>query len=365
MSRVQKISIEINDDKKEYNIIIGENIRANINKYINEVYQGDKLLIVSDENIMNLYGAEIIDQLKSEYTISKHIIKPGEQSKNFTNFQKGHDILINDDFKRDNMVIALGGGVVGDLAGFIAATYMRGIAYIQIPTTLLAQVDSSVGGKTAINHSKGKNIIGNFKQPEIVLIDPGFLKTLARRELITGMAEVIKYSFISDKDFVDYLYNNKDKIYNLDMDAMEYIIYKSCNIKAGIVRKDEKEEGVRAFLNFGHTIGHALEAVTKYDKYNHGEAVGIGMVGAARLSYKLKYIDKKIVGIMESLIKLYDLPLSFQYKENCNNVFKALFHDKKALKNKLRWILLKEVGKPVIKSNIDYKKIKQVLEGLS
>ncbi|MFW5981211.1 MAG: 3-dehydroquinate synthase family protein, partial [bacterium] len=229
---------------------------------------------------------------------------------------------------------------------------------------LLAQVDSSVGGKTAINHSAGKNLIGAFYQPEFVLIDPNFLKTLDNRELKTGLAEVIKHGFIADKELIKFLDQHHEDIFNYQIDSLIYIIYKSCIIKSAIVTQDETEKGKRALLNFGHTIAHALEAITEYKKYNHGEAVAVGMVGAADISYQTGRISKEEYQIIVNMIKKYQLPITFQYNENKEQVYKKLFYDKKVEKNKLRWILLNDLGSAFIDDNVAEEIIKDVLEDL-
>ncbi|MFW6029712.1 MAG: 3-dehydroquinate synthase [Halanaerobiales bacterium] len=332
----KKLSVDIKTEEKKYNIYITNNIINDLPNYISKYYHGIKIFLVTDENVMNLYGDKVSTLLiDAGYELTTFIVPAGEKSKSYEYFQKGHDILVENDFKRDNLILALGGGVVGDLAGFIAATFMRGIPFVQIPTTLLAQVDSSVGGKTAINHSAGKNLIGAFYQPEFVLIDPNFLKTLDSRELKTGLAEVIKHGFIADQRLLAYLGEHAEEIYNYDVESLIYIIYKSCKIKSSIVNQDEKEKGKRALLNFGHTIAHALEAITEYEKYNHGEAVAVGMIGAAYISYKKGKISKEDYQFVFNLVEEYDLPTDFQYNENPEKVYEKLFYDKKVMRNNL------------------------------
>ncbi|MFW5986358.1 MAG: 3-dehydroquinate synthase [Halanaerobiales bacterium] len=360
----KKLSIVIPAGEKRYDIVIKPELMAEMGKRINAVYGRDKVLLVTDENVFNLYGEKLKEVLSAEYNVTEYIIPPGEGSKCNKYLNRGYDLLIENEFKRDNLIIAFGGGVVGDLAGYLAATYMRGIPFVQIPTTLLAQVDSSIGGKTAINHSTGKNLIGAFFQPSLVLIDPLFLKTLAVRELKTGLAEVIKHGFIADKELVKFLQDNRDNIFDCQEEALINIIHRSCQIKLAVVEEDEKERGKRALLNFGHTIGHALEAVTGYTEYNHGEAVAVGMVGAARLSFQRGLIDSSSCRLVEELIGLYDLPLSFQYNEDENDVYNRLFYDKKVKKNRIRWILLEQIGKAFIDEDVDNEMVKEILEGL-
>ncbi len=362
---IKKIKVDINSEKKIYDIIIGDNIIESLAGLIAEIYQGSKVFLVTDKNVMNLYGEKITALLiEAGFDITTYIVPPGEQAKGFEHLKNGYDLLLAENFRRDNLIIALGGGVVGDLAGFLAATFMRGIPFVQVPTTLLAQVDSSVGGKTAINHPAGKNLIGAFYQPELVLIDPNFLKTLSERELKTGLAELIKHGFIADNKLLKFLWDNSDEIFNYNMDSLIHIIDRSCIIKSEVVNQDEKERGKRALLNFGHTIGHALEAVTEYKSYNHGEAVAVGMVGAAQISYKMGKIDREAYDFVKELIKVYGLPFSYQYNEDIEEVYQRLFFDKKVKNNSLRWILLKDLGKAYIDEDVSNQIVRDVLEGL-
>ncbi len=362
---MERVKVNIQERESGYPIIIGDGVIEQTARLLGEKYQGDKILLVSDENVFSLYGDKVKSLLEnSGFKVICYKLPPGEKAKRIHNLQEGYNILIENNFNRDNLIIALGGGVVGDLAGFLAATYMRGIFYVQMPTSLLAQVDSSVGGKTAVNHPGGKNLIGAFYQPLLVLIDPGFLETLPERELKTGLAEVIKHGLISDSNFAHYLREHRDDIFNLETDILTYIINKSCSIKAQIVSQDEKEEGIRALLNYGHTIGHALEAAAGYGKYTHGEAVAVGMIGAGRLACELGYLNSESVNYIEELIIAYELPGSFQYKEDIEEVYQALFRDKKVKDNRLRWILLEGIGEAHIKQGLDSEIILKVMEGL-
>lgn len=362
MSR-QEIKVNISKTKRSYPIIIENNISSQIGSLISDYYEGNKVLLLSDDNVSGLYGDSIVPSLeKAGYQVLEYIIPAGEKSKSYHYLRKGYDLLVDNKFNRGNLIIALGGGVVGDLAGFLAATFMRGIPFVQLPTSLLAQVDSSVGGKTAINHPAAKNMIGSFYQPEMVVIDPVFLKSLAPREFKTGMAEIIKHGFIADKDLADYLFERSKDVFKLETEELSHIIYRSCQIKADIVMEDEKEKGKRALLNYGHTIGHALEAVTAYKKYNHGEAVAIGMLGAARLAKSLGLLEEVDLEFTEELISLYGLPLGYQ--EDPEAIFTALFRDKKVKNDRLRWVLINRIGNAFIREGIEHKLIKRVLEGL-
>jgi len=358
-----ELRVDTRVESKTYPILIKNGLKEEIGFLLTNRYQGDKILLVTDDNLQPLYCQEIEEILnQAGYNTTVYTVPHGEEAKSIEYLKRGYDLLVEKGFNRDNLVIALGGGVVGDLAGLLAATFMRGISLVQIPTTLLAQVDSSVGGKTAINHPRGKNLIGSFFQPDLVLIDPKFLQTLPERELKTGMAEVIKYGLIADQGFFSYLLDHSEQIYNLEKDCLLHIIYRSCCIKAEIVSEDEKETGVRAILNFGHTIGHAIESVTSYRKYNHGEAVAIGMIGAGRISSELGFLSREELVNIEQIIKLYRLPYSCH--EDMDEVFKTLFLDKKVKENKLCWILLARIGQAIIKSDLDEHLIKDILEGL-
>lgn len=361
----KKLRVDIKERKEGYDIFIAANIVNSLPEYISKVYQGKKIFLVSDQNVMNIYGEKIKKLLAdADYKVTTYIVPAGEGSKSMEFLIKGYDLMLKEGFRRDNLLLAFGGGVVGDLAGFMAATFMRGIPFVQIPTTLLAQVDSSVGGKTAVNHPTGKNLIGSFYQPDLVLIDPILLATLPMRELKTGLAEVIKHGFIADIELMEFLKNKKEAILNYQVEPLSNIIHSSCLIKSKIVSQDEKEKGKRALLNYGHTIAHALEAVTEYRKYNHGEAVAVGMIGAAEISYHLGLIESSELDYIRDLIKDYGLPLSFQYGEDKNQVYERLYYDKKIKNNKIRWILLQELGEAYIAEDISNNTIKKVLEGL-
>ena len=362
---IEKIKIDLEEEKRGYEIIIGAGLLSSLPEYIGQVYDGKKIFLVTDENVIKYYGDRAKEVLtEAGYSLTSFILPAGEEAKSSPYLKKGYDYLLEHNFSRDNLVLAFGGGVVGDLAGFLAATFMRGIPFVQVPTTLLAQVDSSVGGKTGINHPRGKNLIGAFYQPRLVVIDPELLRTLSIRELRTGLAEVLKYGFIVDKDLLEYLDGHREDIFNLETAPLSRIIHKSCSIKAQIVREDEREKGKRALLNFGHTIGHALEAVTDYKKYTHGEAIAIGMAAAAELSHRVAGLDKEAVDYLKKLLSYYSLPLSCQHGEKPDEVYERLFYDKKVQKDRLRWILLKEPGEAYIDESVDNNIVREVLEGI-
>jgi 3-dehydroquinate synthase len=271
-----------------------------------------------------------------------------------------YSFLCQNDITRADCLIALGGGVIGDLTGFAAATYLRGLPYVQIPTSLLAQVDSSVGGKVAVNHALGKNLIGAFYQPKAVFMDLEMMETLPPREISTGLGEVVKYGLIYDADFFSYLESQVGAILALEHGSLSHLIARCCEIKAAVVSEDEKEAGLRRILNFGHTIGHAIEKETGYARYNHGEAVAIGMVGAVRLSISLGLLSADVLSRTEKLLQALNLPIR---AEGCtvDKMYEDIFHDKKTVGGKVTWVLLAAVGKTVCKSDVSEKDVREAM----
>lgn len=270
-----------------------------------------------------------------------------------------YDFLISQRFERGSCLVALGGGVIGDLVGFTAATYLRGIPYIQIPTTLAAQVDAGIGGKTAVNHPMGKNLIGAFYQPRLVLIDTQVLKTLSQREYISGLSEVVKYGVIADAAFFKFLEDRMAEILRLEDATLCQVIKRSCEIKAQVVSEDEREQGKRKILNYGHTLGHAVEAITRYRRYLHGEAVAMGMVFAARLARRLRLCDDETVERQTSLIQRTGLPVSLP-KLQVADILKSMRLDKKVRINQIHFMLPEAIGKVTIRS-VEMPLIRQLL----
>ncbi len=360
----KEVTVNIAEDPLSYSILIDNGTLDQLAEVLQDYYRGEKIFLVTDENVDRLYGKEVMNILQHNYQIIPYVLPSGEQAKSYKFLQKGYDRLIEESFHRDHLVLALGGGVVGDLAGFLAATYMRGISLVQIPTTLLAQVDSSVGGKTAINHPRGKNLIGAFYQPDLVFIDVDFLETLPLRELKTGLAEVIKHGLIADRNLFNYLENSREKIYNLNPGALIKIIYRSCQIKAGVVARDQKEQGERALLNFGHTMGHALEAVAGYGSYTHGEAVAVGLKVESRLSELEGHLSSAELESIERILTDYELQQQLPEEITADELYESMWHDKKVERNKINWILLAEIGEAFRAGEIARSKIYSVLEGL-
>jgi 3-dehydroquinate synthase len=292
-------------------------------------------------------------------------VPDGEQYKTLDWANAIFTALLINTFDRRSPLIALGGGVIGDLTGFAAACFMRGVPFIQVPTTLLAMVDSSVGGKTGVNHPMGKNMIGAFYQPKLVLMDLDTLKTLPKEEFLAGMAEVIKYGVIADEDFYTYLDKNRERILANEPGPLAHIIKRSCEIKADVVSKDEREGGFRAVLNFGHTLGHAIETLENY-RMRHGEAVAIGMVYTSRLAHRMGHCDAKVPEKVEKLIKEYGLPTSLSVlsrRPTVTEIMDMMQVDKKAEGGKVRFILPLKVGEVAITKEWDEGVLKEVLEG--
>lgn len=345
-----------------YPIIIDKGWEATLSKIPSNIFL-KKALIISDTNVGPLYSNEIIKALsEDDIGIRTILIDPGESSKTIEKAMDIYTTALNFRMDRDSLFIALGGGVVGDLAGFTASTYMRGVPYLQIPTSLLAQVDSSVGGKTAVNHPLGKNMIGSFYQPKGVLINTDTLKSLPVRQISTGLAEVIKYGVIADKNLFSYLEENIEKVFSFDDKVLNHIIYKSCTIKAKIVAQDEKDKGIRGILNFGHTIGHAIEAETSFTEYTHGESVAIGMVAEAELAQLLGLIDKGFVDRLKNLLLKAKLPIKLPNLET-DRLIKHMQRDKKNKIGKIVFVLPTKLGRVEMFDNIEYVRLAQILKG--
>lgn len=353
---MKKLLLELGD--RSYPIFIGNSAwqEASLKNLI-----GDRrVLVISNETVAPLYMDSLINFLDA--TAAERLILPdGEKFKTLDTLQKIYDQLLKGHFDRSSLLIALGGGVIGDMVGFAAATYQRGVDFIQIPTTLLSQVDSSVGGKTAVNHPLGKNMIGAFYQPKGVFIDPSTLNTLADREFSAGMAEVIKYGLIRDKDFFDWLELNISSLMARDPELLAQAILTSCKTKADIVAADETEQGQRALLNLGHTFGHAIEAAQNYQGLLHGEAVGAGMAMAARMSNSLGWLNVEDISRIENLLKAAGLPINAPDDISPTKLRDLMSHDKKVKKGQLRLILLKQIGRAEIHSDFDEKQLLETL----
>jgi 3-dehydroquinate synthase len=340
---VQTLQVDVGHSR--YTIAIGAGLLKNREVLESHIPAKD-LLIVTNTSVARLYLARLTESLASR-RVAECILPDGEQHKTLQTAGWVFDALIAKKMNRDATVLALGGGVVGDIAGFAAACYQRGIGYVQIPTTLLAQVDSSVGGKTGVNHSGGKNLIGAFYQPLSVIADTDTLVTLPDRELRAGLAEVIKYGCVWDPLLFDWLDNNITKLLARDVDALTYTIARSCEIKATVVAKDEREHNLRAILNFGHTFGHAIEAATAYEKFLHGEAVGLGMLIAADLSQRLGLIDGAIRDRVRGILARAGLPTEAP-RIGAAKALELIQMDKKVLGGAVRLVLLAKLGRAIV-----------------
>ncbi|MCJ8318635.1 MAG: 3-dehydroquinate synthase [Colwellia sp.] len=321
---------------------------------------GNRVCIVTNDIVQPLYLDILISQLSS-FQVDTIVLPDGEAEKNLVNFEKIISHLLTNLHGRDSTLIALGGGVIGDITGFAAACYQRGINFIQIPTTVLSQVDSSVGGKTAVNHPLGKNMIGAFYQPKAVIIDIDSLKTLPKREFNAGMAEVIKYGILGDNQFFNWLEANVDLIKAGDSSVLIKMIETCCKCKAKIVSADEKESGVRALLNLGHTFGHAIEAELGYGKWLHGEAVATGMVLAAKLAVAMNLLEVSDLRRIESLIAVFELPLLAPESMGFNEFIPHMQRDKKNIAGKLRFIVPTAIGQSEIRDDITEEMLQQIL----
>ena len=342
----ETVRIDLAD--RSYDIVIGENLLGQAATYQN-LPKATSALIVSNTTVAPLYEAALKQALAGHYkTIHTLHLPDGEAYKDWTTLNQIFDTLLGHACDRKTVLFALGGGVVGDMTGFAAASFMRGVPFVQVPTTLLAQVDSSVGGKTAINHPMGKNMIGAFYQPQRVVCDLSVLKTLPARELSAGLAEIIKYGPIADMPFLDWIETHMDALRACEPKAMAHAVRKSCEIKAHVVGQDEREAGLRAILNFGHTFGHAIEAGLGYGEWLHGEAVGCGMVMAAHLSQAMGLIDAAFVERLTGLIARAGLPIKgpvLNATDNAGQYLALMLHDKKSLAGDIQFVLIEGPGK--------------------
>ncbi len=358
---IKNPDIKVNINEKpaySYPIFIGDNLLENAQQYISKYSNANKLLVITNETIINLYpNALKLDN--AEFLI----LKDGEQYKNFETYKQILDKALDMKLERKDAFVAFGGGVIGDITGFCAATYLRGVDFIQIPTTLLAQVDSSVGGKVAINTDYGKNLIGAFYQPKLVLADISTLKTLDNRQFKTGLAEVVKYAFIEKTamcnfNFFEFMGSNVNAIKNRELDVLKDMIKICCEIKAKVVNIDEQEKGLRAILNFGHTYAHAIEKVTNYTHFTHGEAVAIGMRFALDLAKLRKTITDEYYNASINLLSKYALTYLLPASISQDELMQAMMFDKKVVDKKIRFVLPTEKGKVIITSDIEVKNIR-------
>lgn len=358
--------IKVELGKRGYNIHIEQGIIGKVGELLSALPIGKKIMVITNQKIKGLYGSLLIEDLERyNFNVSMTEIPDGEEYKTIEIAKTLYSCLLHNHLDRTSSIIAFGGGVVGDLAGFVAATFMRGINFIQIPTTLLAQVDSSIGGKVGVNLDEAKNMIGAFYQPVLVVIDPEILKSLDPRELKAGISEVIKYGMIKDERLFSFLEESVDEILSLHMPSIIEIIMASCRIKAEVVAKDERERGYRQILNYGHTFGHAIEALTGYRVFRHGEAVAIGMVIEARLATLLGIFNKKEELRQKRLIQMAGLPTSLK-GIGPQELIERIRWDKKIKGEGPIFILPTRIGDVIIKGKIEDRiigeAIRQVME---
>lgn len=337
------LNVTVPEAKKDYDLKIEKGLLKDLANQVKAIYSNNKIALVTDENVDHYYGQLVVDQLEEAgFELKKIVLEPGEQTKSIDHLLSLYESFIDFDLTRSDLIIALGGGVIGDLAGYAAASYLRGISYIHVPTTLLAQVDSSVGGKVAIDLPQGKNLVGDFYHPQLVIIDPNVLDTLEDSTFADGMAEVIKYGCIKDKSFFNQLshYDSRQDI----MEDIEEVIYICCKIKAQLVEEDEKDLSQRMLLNFGHTLGHAIEAYYHYDDYTHGKAISIGMVAMAHLCEQAKISPSGLTEDIKKLLELYQLPTYLDRPEDYTQIIPLIKNDKKNIHGSLNVVVLDQLG---------------------
>ena len=357
-------SVNVNLGGESYHIIIDSNIIGNLGLILSEVGINERCAIITDSNVNQLLGKTVRESLEEHgYPSTILEIPVGEAQKTMDMAMGLVEQLVEQNFNRQTPIIALGGGMITDLAGFVAAIYMRGVPLINIPTTLLGQVDSAIGGKVGVNYGAGKNLLGTFYHPKLVLSDLKVLKSLPKREIKSGFAEVMKYGIAQDRDFFEYLEKNSEKLNDMDTDFLENIVTRSCEIKVTTIEKDVRDEtGMRAVLNYGHTFGHAFEAASNYEKYLHGEAVALGMAYSGRLAWELEIMPEDDLERQNALIKTVGLDLTIK-DIDIDNVVEAIFLDKKKRDREyIRFILPERIGKTRMVDDVTPDMVKEVLE---
>ncbi|MBO3460673.1 3-dehydroquinate synthase [Aetokthonos hydrillicola Thurmond2011] len=356
--------INVNLPQQSYEIAIAPSSLDKLGEQMTGLELGKKVLLVSNPTILKHFGERAIASLKAAgFEVTTCILPAGERYKTLNSVQKIYDTALENRLERSSTMVALGGGVIGDMTGFAAATWLRGINFVQVPTTLLSMVDAAIGGKTGVNHPQGKNLIGAFHQPRLVLIDPEVLKTLPMREFRAGMAEVIKYGVIWDAKLFTEMEQSKrlDQHRYVKAELIDSILTHSCQAKAEVVSKDEREAGLRAILNYGHTIGHAVESLTGYRVVNHGEAVAIGMVAAGQIAVELEMWQKTESDRQDALIKKAGLPTQLPEGLNIEEIIETLQTDKKVKDGKVRFVLPTEIGVVTVTDQVPSDVIREVL----
>jgi len=358
---ISKVRVELGE--RSYEILIGPDVFKGSARLLSSFVKKRKCLLVSDGKVYSIYADKAVDTLvKAGAVVYSAVFKPGEESKNLQVIEKIYRKAAGVGLDRDSIIVAIGGGVSGDMAGFVAATYMRGIDFIQVPTTLLSMVDSSVGGKTGVDLPEGKNLVGAFWQPKLVLIDPKFLQTLPDREILCGLAEIVKTAVILDAKLFAELEAKGTDILKRKIPFSSKVIARCCQLKGSVVSADEREGGLRAILNYGHTFGHAIETVSGYSMYAHGEAVSIGMCMAADLAVRMGVLSKKDAARQESLLEKLSLP---RRASGCDPdaVVDAMSKDKKTRGDKLRFVLPVKIGKAEVFKDVPRSVVLEIVRG--
>ena len=357
--------VEVSLGERSYPIYVGSDMVSSFAATCREHSIPEHVAIVTDANVAKHYLHPLVKNLRHfDFQTTAIVMPPGEQQKSLGRASSIFTQLLKSGMRRDSAILALGGGVVGDLAGFVASTYHRGVKLVQIPTTLLSQVDSSIGGKTAVNHPLGKNMIGAFHQPAFVWADVDYLNTLTGREIICGLGEIIKYGIIADEELFSYLEGNIEHVSRLDQKSVLYVQEKCSAIKAGLVSQDERESGIRVILNFGHTIGHALEAAGKYTLLKHGEAVLLGMIAEGYIARELGMIDSDVFDRMTLLIRR--VPLKFNRRAlSTSRVIEAISRDKKSVAGKKRFVLPTRIGQVQIAEEVSQRLIRESINSIA
>jgi 3-dehydroquinate synthase len=359
---MERITVQLGN--RSYPIYLGDNALSMLPRVLSDLSACGTVAIVTDSNVAPLYG-ETVAALVREADVNAHlcVMPAGEEHKRIDRVEALCGEFLEAGLDRSSVVVALGGGVVGDITGYAAASYMRGIRYIQVPTTIVAQVDSSVGGKTGVNHARAKNIIGAFHQPSAVTIDLSLLKTLPERELRAGLAEVIKHGIIADAILFAYMEEESDSILAGALHILQYPVKRSCEIKSTIVSADEREHGIRANLNYGHTFGHGIEAASNYTTFLHGEAIALGMVAAGALAKDLGLVGDEFVRRQEGCIRAYGLPVRWP-EIPVDRVLNAMRHDKKFRDGAMKFVVADEIGHVVQRTDVTMEQARAALESL-
>ncbi|MGE0269088.1 MAG: 3-dehydroquinate synthase [Candidatus Omnitrophota bacterium] len=357
---MKTITVSLKDNP--YKIFIGQNMLSSIGRYVKSLNVGNDAVLITSPIIKRLHGGGLTESLKKHgFTVKEFIVPDGEQSKSANVVIPLIEKIARYDVFKKIFIVAFGGGVIGDLAGFVAATYKRGVPYIQVPTTFLAQIDSSIGGKVAVDLSVGKNLLGAFYQPRMVFSDVSVLQTLAKRQIQNGFAEAIKYGIIYDAKLFDYIEKNYSKVFNGDESVLSHLVSQCSRIKTEVVLADEKEtKGIRTILNFGHTIGHAIEAVGGFKQYDHGQAIALGMRMATDISLRLRMVSQQTVVRVNGLLSQVGLPEKVK-KQKVSQIIKLMSHDKKFISGRNRFVLVSKIGAVKIVEDISVNVIKAAI----